>query len=47
MISVTTGTINCQIGTASVTGWGFSYSYEELDIVLSSSVDGFSGGDIQ
>ena len=47
MISVATGAINCHLGTTPVTGWGFSYSADELDIVLSSSIAGISGGNIQ
>lgn len=37
-MSVATGTINYELGTAPVTGCGFSYSDKELDATLSSSV---------
>jgi hypothetical protein len=39
-MSVAAGTINYQLGTAPVTGCGFSYSADELDTALSSSVAG-------
>lgn len=39
-MSIATGTINYQLGTAPVTGYGFSYSADELDTALSGSVAG-------
>lgn len=37
-VSIAIGTIQYQLGTAPVTGCGFSYSVEEMDTALSSSV---------
>ncbi len=37
-MTIAAGTINYQLGTAPVTGCGFSYSEEELDATLSGSV---------
>lgn len=39
-MTIAAGTINYQLGTAPVTGCGFSYSANELDNALSSSVAG-------
>ncbi len=39
-MTITAGTINSQLGTAPVTGCGFSYSDAELDTALSGSVSG-------
>lgn len=39
-MTIAAGTINYQLGTAPVTGCGFSYSADELDTALSGSVAG-------
>jgi|GEM_PF-4157845 hypothetical protein len=46
-MTIATGTIQYQLGTAPVTGCGFSYSADELDTALSGSVAGVVGGNIQ
>jgi hypothetical protein len=37
-MTIAAGTINYQLGTAPVTGCGFSYSADELDTALSGPV---------
>lgn len=46
-MTIAAGTIQYQLGTAPVTGCGFSYSAAELDTALSGSVAGVVGGNIQ
>ncbi len=40
-MTIATGTINYRLGTALVTGCGFSYSADEFDTALSGSVAGY------
>lgn len=40
-MTIATGTIQYQLGTAPVTGCGFSYSADELDTALSGSIAGY------
>ena len=39
-MTIAAGTINNQLGTAPVTGYGFFYSADELDTALFGSVAG-------
>jgi hypothetical protein len=46
-MTIAAGTIQYQLGTAPVTGCGFSYSADELDTALSDSVAEVVGGNTQ
>lgn len=42
-MTIASGSVNYQIGTAPATGYGFSYSVAELDTALAGHVEETSG----